>query len=457
MLWVGFAVSKKHWKQVVQQAIALSSILGSLVLYEAALALIEFCVVAIVDRMCRSGAVVLICIDSISALTPRAKIEVATEVIAEHTIRSLCPSVPVVAQGIVFLSGEKSEEEAIPNRNAMNKLEATLRLILWCFSDCSNLTPRNEFLNMLKLMQKKALKLYVGAEKKASDAGDSGNGVLGSKGMRRIKEKLVRGTNLHNPLGGKPLPENIIWEVLQENNVVPGFKVDKEILSDGNHDIKKCAAVHKALSDHHVLLEGTLLKPNMVTPGSDSPKVQMRLKTLGIIAYDPYNSPDKFRAIEFPAEVTKEYNNSRCDSKCCMCGVHQGGLKYFEVSHPFRETVLYSEFKIWVIEDYSSNHWYLEHTVKKEDILFDDCLCRNIYVTPVCFHPFDAHIVYLGLGKILASYNIQTRRLEALGIPCNPEETFRIFEDVGASCFLFVLPHWPIYVPSSLFLGADSY
>ena len=44
---------------------------------------------------------------------------------------------------------------------------------------------------------------------------------------------------------------------------------------------KKCAAVtetvlagvYKALNDQHVLLEGTLLKPNMVTPGSDSPKV----------------------------------------------------------------------------------------------------------------------------------------------------------------------------------------
>ena len=27
------------------------------------------------------------------------------------------------------------------------------------------------------------------------------------------------------------------------------------------------AACYKALSDHHVLLEGTLLKPNMVLPG----------------------------------------------------------------------------------------------------------------------------------------------------------------------------------------------
>ncbi|GKE98745.1 fructose-bisphosphate aldolase 6, cytosolic [Tanacetum coccineum] len=31
-------------------------------------------------------------------------------------------------------------------------------------------------------------------------------------------------------------------------------------------------ACYKALNDHHVLLEGTLLKPNMVTPGLDSEK-----------------------------------------------------------------------------------------------------------------------------------------------------------------------------------------
>nr|CAD1839335.1 unnamed protein product [Ananas comosus var. bracteatus] len=57
--------------------------------------------------------------------------------------------------------------------------------------------------------------------------------------------------------------------------------VEPEILTDGGHNIKTCsavtekvlAAVYKALNDHHVLLEGTLLKPNMVIPGSDSPKV----------------------------------------------------------------------------------------------------------------------------------------------------------------------------------------
>ncbi|KAE8098480.1 hypothetical protein FH972_016538 [Carpinus fangiana] len=67
--------------------------------------------------------------------------------------------------------------------------------------------------------------------------------------------------------------------ICQENGLVP--IVEPEILVDGSHDIEKCAdvtervlaACYKALNDHHVLLEGTLLKPNMVTPGSDAPKV----------------------------------------------------------------------------------------------------------------------------------------------------------------------------------------
>lgn len=70
--------------------------------------------------------------------------------------------------------------------------------------------------------------------------------------------------------------------ICQENGLVP--IVEPEILSDGNHDINKCAAVtekvlatvYKALSDHHVLLEGTLLKPNMVLAGADSPEVDVR-------------------------------------------------------------------------------------------------------------------------------------------------------------------------------------
>lgn len=68
--------------------------------------------------------------------------------------------------------------------------------------------------------------------------------------------------------------------ICQENGLVP--IVEPEILVDGGHSIEKCAAVteivlaavYKALNDHHVLLEGSLLKPNMVTPGSEASKAK---------------------------------------------------------------------------------------------------------------------------------------------------------------------------------------
>ena len=65
--------------------------------------------------------------------------------------------------------------------------------------------------------------------------------------------------------------------ICQMNGIVP--IVEPEILPDGIHTLERCqevtekvlAACYKALSDHHVYLEGTLLKPNMVTAGHDCP------------------------------------------------------------------------------------------------------------------------------------------------------------------------------------------
>ena len=64
----------------------------------------------------------------------------------------------------------------------------------------------------------------------------------------------------------------------QQNGLVP--IVEPEVLMDGEHDLERCqavtekvlAATYKALNDHHVYLEGTLLKPNMVLPGQSCPK-----------------------------------------------------------------------------------------------------------------------------------------------------------------------------------------
>jgi len=66
--------------------------------------------------------------------------------------------------------------------------------------------------------------------------------------------------------------------ICQQNGLVP--IVEPEVLPDGEHDLETAqrvteevlAFVYKALSDHHIFLEGTLLKPNMVTAGQSCPK-----------------------------------------------------------------------------------------------------------------------------------------------------------------------------------------
>jgi len=65
--------------------------------------------------------------------------------------------------------------------------------------------------------------------------------------------------------------------ICQENGLVP--IVEPEVLMDGEHTLEQCAeasqrvyaGVFKALHDHHIFLEGILLKPNMVTPGHSNP------------------------------------------------------------------------------------------------------------------------------------------------------------------------------------------
>lgn len=66
--------------------------------------------------------------------------------------------------------------------------------------------------------------------------------------------------------------------ICQSQRMVP--IVEPEVLPDGSHDLERAqkvtevvlSAVFKALSDHNVYLEGTLLKPNMVTCGQTCPK-----------------------------------------------------------------------------------------------------------------------------------------------------------------------------------------
>lgn len=67
--------------------------------------------------------------------------------------------------------------------------------------------------------------------------------------------------------------------ICQHNGIVP--IIEPEILTDGDHDIKECArisekvfnAVMAELIEQGLLLEGLLLKPNMILPGAQSEKV----------------------------------------------------------------------------------------------------------------------------------------------------------------------------------------
>lgn len=77
--------------------------------------------------------------------------------------------------------------------------------------------------------------------------------------------------------------------ICQMNGLVP--IVEPEILGDGDHSIEECqavtekvlSAVFKALKENNVFLEGCLLKPNMVLPGSSHPsRATMTAQEIGI-------------------------------------------------------------------------------------------------------------------------------------------------------------------------------
>ena len=104
-----------------------------------------------------------------------------------------------------------------------------------------------------------------------------------AQGARFAKWRAV--LHIKDTLGATPsqvaIDENAMTlaryaSICQANGLVP--IVEPEVLMDGDFSIEVAAAAtekvivacYKALSDHHVLLEGTLLKPNMVRSGSDA-------------------------------------------------------------------------------------------------------------------------------------------------------------------------------------------
>ncbi len=106
--------------------------------------------------------------------------------------------------------------------------------------------------------------------------------------------------------------------LVQEANMVP--IVEPEVLMDGSHDINKCYQVttdvlnecYNELELHHVNLKGTVLKPNMIIPGTDSTKkssaTEIAEKTLECLRK---NVPDAVPGIAFLSGGQSEIEASK--------------------------------------------------------------------------------------------------------------------------------------------------
>ena len=106
--------------------------------------------------------------------------------------------------------------------------------------------------------------------------------------------------------------------LVQEANMVP--IVEPEVLMDGSHNIEKCYQVttnvlnecFNELEDHKVDLKGTILKPNMIIPGSEckdkSSSEEIAKKTLNCLKK---NVPNKVPGIAFLSGGQSEIESSK--------------------------------------------------------------------------------------------------------------------------------------------------
>ncbi|XVF60215.1 hypothetical protein PTKIN_Ptkin08bG0026800 [Pterospermum kingtungense] len=139
--------------------------------------------------------------------------------------------------------------------------------------------------------------------------------------------------------------------IVQKNGLVPIFK--PEILVDGPHDIKQYAEVTervlaaciKALIRHRVMLEGTLLKLSMVTPGSYSPKVAPE-----VIAEHTVRALNRTLPAAVPAVVFSSGGQSEEDATLILNAMRNLQIKKpwpFSFSFSFGDERHRSILKVW--------------------------------------------------------------------------------------------------------------
>merc|ERR1719384_1624686 len=133
--------------------------------------------------------------------------------------------------------------------------------------------------------------------------------------------------------------------------------VEPEVLCDGEHSLERCqkvtekvlAAVYKALSDHHVYLEGTLLKPNMVTPGQSCPQkaTPAEVAKATVLAFSRTIPP------AVPGVVFLSGGQSESEASSNLCAINQftGAPKPWTLSFSFGRALQASCLKAWAGTD----------------------------------------------------------------------------------------------------------
>ncbi|XP_060176058.1 uncharacterized protein LOC132606524 [Lycium barbarum] len=188
-------------------------------------------------------------------------------------------------------------------------------------------------------------------------------------------------------------------------------------------------------------------------------------RSLGIMACDPCRASSQCGIIGLPPDIDKQCKNYKNNGFHSLFNLHQGRLRYFEVSLAPSDPFGFSGFSLWVLDDYDSATWSLQHRPRVTDVLFGDILTRQgltgSFPVPLAFHPFDGNIVCLRLGVYIVTYNVKTLKLEACGNPIATE--YCLCETRGwlswcaripsKLAFLYVLPPSPISIPNNLSTG----
>ena len=143
--------------------------------------------------------------------------------------------------------------------------------------------------------------------------------------------------------------------ISQENGLVP--IVEPEILMDGAHTIEDAArvtenvlsATYRKLMEHHVNLETTLLKPNMVRQGVEPHEINIRREILGIIRLGLCRGVFqlRFRGLSFYQEGCQRLMRPMHLTEVNL----QEGHKLLYLSFSYGRAMQHSVLKVWKGED----------------------------------------------------------------------------------------------------------